>query len=211
MKELNKELIEELGCIRFSAEKDNDHYCSFDLETGEVNMEMRSEMLIPVGFNIDFHDEGDSKIGYISGIILPDDEDFFDAADSHSADAACIAEAVIDEYDREQVKERYKLHDNIFGSHMIIETINIDKKYRGQGLGERLIIPAIKFFVDEYFAFEDDLLSVLLYAAPYELREKGLTEEDDEFRAAQKKLINFYRRIGFKTVKQSPIMYLSKY
>lgn len=211
MKELNKELIEELGCIRFSAEKDNDHYCSFDLETGEVDMEAKSEMLTPACFNIDFRDESDFKIGYISGIILPGDEDFFDTANFYSADAAYIAEAVIEDYNREQVKKRYKLHDGFLGSHIIIETINIDEKYRGQGLGERLIIPAIKFFVDEYFVFDDDVLSVLLHAAPYELKEKGLTEEDDEFRTAQKKLINFYRRIGFKTVKQSPIMYLSKY
>ncbi len=74
---------------------------------------------------------------------------------------------------------------------LIVETLTIDERYRGQGLGPRLLHTTANTLDGEGYA-----TLVLLRAEPFNADDM----DPDQLKAVRKKLAKSYKRVGFKKV-----------
>lgn len=89
---------------------------------------------------------------------------------------------------------------------LIVEKLAIEKKYRGWGLGSLLLKKFMKHFGDSYSG------ATLLIADPIHYENGTITRIENSDEDSKKRLISFYKRLGFKQIEgleSEPLMYLN--
>lgn len=145
---------------------------------------------------------GDKRIGSICLYELYNEGDVFDQCDSVSADCANIAEAICGKSGR--ILSRYLSGESQYEPVYILDQIEISKEYRNQGIGSTIIKNLLNMLNYQYGYGR----TLFLCASDYESSARyGF--DSDEYKNGKKRLIRFYKRIGFRVVKDN-IMVLNK-
>ena len=78
---------------------------------------------------------------------------------------------------------------------LVLESVVVKKQHRGKGHGKALMAALIEFAKVNKYKF------ILLGAWPLDDRGNGLDETSEGFEAKQKKLLAYYRKLGFKSAR----------
>ena len=85
---------------------------------------------------------------------------------------------------------------------MILDQITIEKEYRGKGIGSG-VVKHLLYMLNYQFGSG---CVIFLYASDYEAaKEYGF--DSDEYRAGCNRLISFYKRLGFRLIKNNVLVY----
>lgn len=94
----------------------------------------------------------------------------------------------------------YKYFDNNF-PFASLDSLYVNKKYRNLGIGSKLVKEAQK--IAKYYK-----LDIWLFAQPeINIPNMDRTQQEKYIEEAKQKLINFYKRLGFKSLKRRNDMY----
>ena len=144
----------------------------------------------------------DKKIGSICLYELYNEGDVLDQCDSVSEDCAAIAVAICGKSGR--ILSRYLSGESQYEPVYILDRIEISKEYRNRGIGSTIIKNLLNMLNYQYGYGR----TLFLCASDYESSDRyGF--DSDEYKNGKKRLIRFYKRIGFRVVKDS-IMVLNR-
>ena len=144
----------------------------------------------------------DKKIGSIRLYELYNEGDVLDQCYSLSADCEAIATAICGKSGR--ILSRYLSGESQYEPVYILDQIEINKEYRNQGIGSTIIKNLLNMLNYQYGSGR----TLFLCASDYESSARyGF--ESDEYKNGEKRLIRFYKRIGFRIVKDN-IMVLKR-
>ena len=176
-----------------------------DVATGEFHSEESDDMMYPFDISIT-NEDNDNTIGAITGFIVNSDIDFW-TMDGVSADFSEIAAYALKTNGGFNGKYAFrKQKDGITGySFILIDRFFINEELRSNGIGSIVLKPALKALIEDvYELFDEGPFGIVLCASAYEFLFKDNYDEMSE------KLIDFYKRIGFKRIKESRVMYLTE-
>ncbi len=141
--------------------------------------------------------DDDEAIGYLHGYRLYDSCDTHIKCDNVSGDCEIIAAAICNK--NGAVSKKYLSND--YNEIFILDCIEIDKQFRGRGIASAIILNLPRLL---HYEFGCDS-TVFLCASDYEAAsEYGFGSE--EYKNGTRKLINFYRKFGYKLIKDN-VMY----
>lgn len=144
----------------------------------------------------------DKKIGSILLYDLYNKGNVIDQCDTLSADCEAIAAAICGKSGR--ILSRYLSGESQYEPVYILDQIKINKEYRNQGIGSTVIKNLLNMLNYQYGYGR----SLFLCASDYESSSRhGF--DSVEYKNGNKRLIRFYKRIGFRVVKDS-IMVLNR-
>lgn len=139
-------------------------------------------------------------IGFFRVYELYNDCGFFDRCDAVSEDCKIIASTICGKSGK--VLKKYLPDAAEYDAILILDQIEINEKYRGMGIGSNVVknlLYMIKYQLDSGCA-------IFLCASDYEAAKKyGF--DSDEYRDGCKRLIKFYKKQGFKTIKDNIMVY----
>ncbi len=139
----------------------------------------------------------DSKsIGGIRLYELMNDETFRDQCDSVHGDLEAVASAVCGKSGA--VLKKYLSEESEYDYIYILDEIKIDKEYRNCGIGSIVIKNLFKMLNYQF----DRGSTIFLCASDFESAEQyGF--ESDEYENGKARLIRFYKKMGFRVVKDN--------
>lgn len=168
----------------------DDNYYPAD-SSGEELVAIHGEILID-----------DKKIGSICLYELYNEGDVLDQCDSVSGDCDAIAAAICGKSGR--ILSRYLSGESQCEPVYILDRIEISKEYRNRGIGSTIIKNLLNMLNYQYGYGR----TLFLCASDYEsLARYGF--DSDEYINGKKRLIRFYKRLGFRVVKDN-VMVLNK-
>lgn len=145
---------------------------------------------------------GDKKIGSICLYELYNEGNVPHQCDSVSADCGVIATAICGMSGR--ILSRYLSGETQYEPVYILDQIEISKEYRNQGIGSTIIKNLLNMLNYQYGYGQ----TLFLCASDYESSARyGF--DSDEYNNGKKRLIRFYKKLGFRVVKDN-IMVLNK-
>ncbi len=145
----------------------------------------------------------DESIGSIRLYELYNDKNFFSSLDSVSEDCSMIARAVCGKSGA--VLKKYLSGESEYDLVYILDQITIDKKFRNCGIGSVIIKNLLKM-INYQFGHGS---TVFLCASDYESAEQyGF--ESSEYEEGKNRLIEFYKKLGFRIVKDNIMVYTEK-
>jgi GNAT superfamily N-acetyltransferase len=145
-------------------------------------------------------DDGGNQIGNFFLYELDNDSSFWDKCDIISGDCEIIASTVCGE--RGKILKKYIPTVSEFETVLVLDKIEINKNFRGNGIGTS-VIRKLLYMMNYQF---DSCKAIFLCASDYESADKyGFDSE--EYREGTKKLVEFYKKLGFKVVKNNVMVY----
>lgn len=144
----------------------------------------------------------DKKIGSICLYELCNKDNVFDQCDSVGGDCEAIAAAICGRSGR--ILSRYLSGESQYEPVYILDRIEIRKEYRNQGIGSTIIKNLLNMLNYQYGYGQ----TLFLCASDYESSARyGF--DSDEYKKRKKQLIRFYKKVGFRVVKDN-IMVLNR-
>ena len=145
-------------------------------------------------------DDCGNQIGNFFLYELDNDNSFWYKCDAVSGDCEAIASVVCGK--RGNVLKKYLPNISDFDTILILDKIEIHKNFRGKGIGSSVIR---KLLYMMNYQFESGK-AIFLCASDYESAKKyGF--DSAEYREGTKELIGFYKKLGFKVVKNNVMVY----
>lgn len=145
-------------------------------------------------------DDNENLIGYFNLYELDNDNSFWYKCDAISGDCEVIASSVCGK--RGNILKKFIPDVSEFETVLILDKIEINKKFRGNGIGSR-VIRKLLYMMNYQF---NSGKAIFLCASDYESADKyGFDSE--EYREGAKKLVEFYKKLGFKVVKNNVMVY----
>ena len=145
--------------------------------------------------------DGDgNQIGYLDLYELDNDNSFLDKCDMVSGDCEVIASAICGK--EGNILKKYIPDIQDWNAILILDKIEINKNFRGNGIGSS-VIRKLLYMMNYQF---DSCKAVFLCASDYESADQcGF--DSDEYKKGTKKLVEFYKKLGFKVVKNNVMVY----
>lgn len=142
----------------------------------------------------------DEKIGHLLGYALINDDEFFYKCDNASGDCQVIASAICGK--RGSVRKKYLSKGSEYEPIFILDQIEIEKSYRGKGIGSSIIknLPKLLLYQFGYGS------NIFLCASDYESADE-YDFDSSEFKDGCQRLIRFYKRFGYKVIKDNVLVY----
>ena len=135
-------------------------------------------------------------IGSIRLYELYNDDRFRDRCDSVHGDVETVASAICGKSGA--VLKKYLSEESAYDYIYILDEIRIDKEYRNCGIGSVVIKNLFKMLNYQF----DSGSTIFLCASDFESAAKyGF--ESEEYKNGKKRLIQFYKRMGFRVVKDN--------
>lgn len=136
------------------------------------------------------------SIGSIQLYELMNDETFRDQCDAVHGDLEAVASAVCGKSGA--VLKKYLSEESEYDYIYILDEIRIDEEYRNCGIGSIVIKNLFKMLNYQF----DSGSTIFLCASDFESAAKyGF--ESEEYKNGKKRLIQFYKRMGFRVVKDN--------
>lgn len=142
------------------------------------------------------------KIGEIRLYRVYNDNKFYQICDDISEDMGILAGLICDESGCISKNLLFEGADE-FDSVFVLDNITIDEEYRGNGIGSA-IIANLQKMLEYKFEF---CRIIFLQASDFETGHK-LGFDSKEYIEGNKRLMDFYKKAGFKTVKENVMIYL---
>lgn len=136
------------------------------------------------------------SIGSIRLYELINDDTFRNQCDSVHGDLATVANVVCGKSGA--VLKKYLSEESSYDYIHILDEIRIDKEYRGQGIGSIVIKNLFKML---NYQFESGSTMFLCASDLESAKQYGF--ESEEYEKGKKRLIQFYKRLGFRVVKEN--------
>ena len=136
-------------------------------------------------------DDEDNNIGSIFAYLLPNTCDFFEKCDAESGDCYTIASVICG---NDGSVEMFDEFTNVF----ILDKIEISEKYRNSGIGTAIMKTLPKMLKYEFEFVE----AIFLYASDFN-KAKVSGFDSHDYKEGSEKLIEFYKRCGYKIVKDN--------
>ena len=185
------------------------NYIDTDLEEAIRSQEDNERYIIDIYIDILGIEEGTGEeisIGKLEGNFFEsefamEDTDFYQICDCAGRDLEPLAEAIIDKDGN--VKENIcEFHKNL----MYIDRIYVEEKYRNIGIAS-FVIESISELLEYTVSLSPHTL-ILLPKPQEKNKEEELCniEDEEEKEICMKKLINLYKRLGFKKIRSSNYM-----
>ena len=145
-------------------------------------------------------DEDGREIGDFNLYELDNDCEFYDKCDTVSGDVEVVAATICGK--RGSVLKKYIPDFTYFDTILILDRITIKEKYRGKGIGSS-IVKSLAYTMKYQFGSGK---AIFLCASDYESADKyGFDSE--EYKEGTNKLVEFYKKFGFKVVKNNVMVY----
>ena len=145
-------------------------------------------------------DEDGHAIGDFLLYELDNDCNFYDKCDAVSGDVEVIAATICGK--RGNVLKKYIPDATYFYTILILDRITIKKEYHGKGIGSS-VVKSLAYMMKYQFGSGK---AIFLCASDYESADKyGFDSE--EYKEGTKKLVEFYKKFGFKVVKNNVMVY----
>ena len=146
--------------------------------------------------------EGEN-IGSIRLYELYNDKNFFSFLDSVSGDCSVIACVICGKSGA--VLKKYLSDESEYDLVYVLDQITIDKKFRNCGIGSVIIKNLLKMINYQFGRGS----TVFLCASDYETA-KQYGFESSEYKEGTNRLIEFYKKLGFRIVKDNIMVYTEK-
>ncbi len=145
-------------------------------------------------------DDCGNQIGCLSLYEFDNDDRFWYKCDMISGDCEIIASYVCGK--RGNILKKFIPNVLGFETVLILDKIEINKNFRGKGIGSS-VIRNLLYMMNYQF---DSGKAIFLCASDYESAAKyGFDSE--EYREGTKKLVEFYKKLGFKIAKNNVMVY----
>ena len=145
-------------------------------------------------------DDCGNQIGCLFLYEFDNDGSFWYKCDMISGDCEIIASSVCGK--RGNILKKYIPNVLDFETVLILDKIEINKNFREKGIGSS-VIRNLLYMMNCQF---DRGKAIFLCASDYESADKyGF--DSKEYREGTKKLVEFYKKLGFKTVKNNVMVY----
>ena len=145
----------------------------------------------------------DKNIGSILLYELCNDENFYDLCDSVSGDLKDIASAICGKSGA--ILKRYLSGKSEYENVFILDKLSINKEYRNHGIGS-VIMKNLPDMIRYQF---DAGSTIFLCASDYEsAAQYGF--ESEEYEQGKNRLIRFYKKFGYRVVKDNIMVYTQK-
>ena len=145
-------------------------------------------------------DEYGHEIGDFNLYELENDSSFYDKCDAMSGDIEVVAFAICGK--RGNVLKKYIPDSIYFDTIMILDKITIKNDYRGQGIGSSVVKNLLRMINYQFGSGK----ALFLCASAFELaNEYGF--DSKEYKDGTKILVEFYKKLGFKTVKNNVLVF----
>ena len=183
----------------FTVELDKSNDVCFNFNNNECSpVDLLDEE--PYHITGEIKDDCENQIGYLSLYEFDNDNSFWDKCDLISGDCAIIASTVCGK--RGNILKKYIPNVLGFETVLILDKIEINQNFRGNGIGSS-VIRNLLYMMNYQF---DNGKAIFLCASDYESADKyGFDSE--EYREGTKKLVEFYKKLGFKIVKNNVMVY----
>ena len=145
----------------------------------------------------------DESIGSIRLYELCNDKNFFSLLDSVDEDCSIIARVICGKSGA--VLKKYLSGESEYDPVYILDQIAIDREFRNRGIGSVIIKNLLKMINYQFGRGS----TVFLCASDYESAEQyGF--ESSEYEEGKNRLIEFYKKLGFRIVKDNIMVYTEK-
>ena len=145
-------------------------------------------------------DEAGHEIGNFNLYELDNDCNFYNKCDAMSGDIEVVASAICGK--RGNVLRKYIPDLSCFDTILILDKIKIKKKYRGKGIGSSVVKKLIYMMNYQFCSGK----TLFLCASDFETaNEFGF--DSREYKEGTKRLVEFYKKLGFKVVKNNVMVY----
>lgn len=210
---MNFDKLNEVGLdsisLKVYTNMSNMNYINSNIENWIQSQEIDSKYIIDIYIDIlgiKTDSDKEIEIGKLEGNLLEadivmDDANFYDVCDCVGADLEALASAIVDSdgYIREEICE---YDENL----MYIDRIYIEEKYRGLGIASYILNS-----LNEILEYSTNLNphALILLPKPQEKNKENRlanVSDKDKEKIYKYKLINLYRRLGFKKVINSEYM-----
>ena len=163
---------------------DNEEFSAYDAEKDG-----------PISIRGDITVDG-NIIGNLEGYQLYNNTGFFTLCDMVSSDCEAIASTICDETGA--VRRKYLVYESGYDKIFILDKIEIDEHYRNKGIGSAIIKKLSKMLRYQF----DFGSNIFLCASDYESAKK-FGFKSKEYKEGSKRLIEFYKRCGYKVIKDN--------
>ena len=145
-------------------------------------------------------DDNDHEIGDFNLYELDNDSSFYDKCDAMSGDVEVVASAICGKSGN--VLKKYIPDATFFDTILILDEIIIKREYRGQGIGSSVVRNLLNMINYQF----DSGKALFLCASDFESAKKyGFDSE--EYKVGTKRLVEFYKKLGFKVVKDTVLAF----
>ena len=145
-------------------------------------------------------DEDGHEIGDFNLYELDNDCNFYDKCDAVSGDIEVVASTICGK--RGNVLKKFIPDTTDFDAILILDKITIKKEYRGKGIGSS-VIKKLTYMMNYQFGIGK---VIFLCASDFEsANEYGF--DSVEYKEGTKRLVEFYKKLGFKVVKNNVMVY----
>ena len=145
-------------------------------------------------------DEYGHEIGDFNLYELDNDCNFYDKCDAVSGDIEVVASTICGK--RGNVLKKFIPNTTDFDTILILDKITIKKEYRGKGIGSS-VIKKLTYMMNYQFGIGK---VIFLCASDFEsANEYGF--DSVEYKEGTKKLVEFYKKLRFKVVKNNVMVY----
>lgn len=189
----------EVNIMDFTVELDRSNDVCFDFYDNECSP---VDLLVggPYRISGEIKDDCGNPIGNLFLYELDNDNSFWDKCDMISGDCEVIASSICGK--RGNVLKKHIPDISDFDTILILDKIEINKNFRRNGIGSGIIRKLIYMMHYQFGSGK----AIFLCASDYESADKyGFDSE--EYREGTKKLVEFYKKLGFKVVKNNVMVY----
>ena len=145
-------------------------------------------------------DDNGYEIGDFNLYELEDDCSFYDKCDAMSGDIEVVAATICGK--RGNVLKKYIPDSIYFDTIMILDKITIKRECRGLGIGSSVVKNLLQMINYQFGSGK----ALFLCASAFELaNEYGF--DSKEYKEGTKRLVEFYKKLGFKVVKDSVLAF----
>ena len=177
-------------------------HCFTDGKMTSTESNEDEPILINGSIYVEDANSNNKRIGWLTLYQLYNDDDLFLKCDNVSGDCSAVASVI----NRSKATLKKLLSDDFdYATIYILDHIEIDKEYRSLGIGSAIIQNLLKMI---QFQFGDEAVLFLCVGA-YEAADK-FGYDSKEHKTANKRLIRFYERAGFRLIKENVMVYCPK-
>ena len=189
----------EVNIVDFTVELDRSNDVCFDFHDNQcspINL-LDGEPYRIIG---KIKDINENQIGYFELYELDNDSSFWDKCDMVSGDCEVIASTICGK--RGNILKKYIPDMREWNTILILDKIEINKSFRGNRIGSS-VIRKLLYMMNYQF---DSGKAIFLCASDYESADKyGF--DSNEYKEGTKKLVEFYKKLGFKVIKNNVMVY----
>ncbi len=176
-----------LNSIMFSFA--DDEMIPIDLNEGE-----------PQALHASIDSDDETNIGSIYGYLLYNDTDFWEQCDVESGDCEIIASTICKADG--SVSEELLSNENKYSQIFILDKIEINEKFRNKGIGSSVLKKLPEMLQYQFDAGHTIFLNVSDYesASCYGF-------DSAQYRKGSERLMTFYKKFGYKTIKNNVMVW----